>query len=154
VPHHITKCHQSAIFGDVKARAQRRLNLLCNISAIRASGRKVKISHNRDTTLYSSILSTVPIMENASTATIAGRAWACAIRFNALVSQASRTTSAFEDQLARFNIWAANIGVFAEAHASLDYRVRNSPKVKAMVIQLLQALTRKLQFGEYLFDVP
>jgi hypothetical protein len=93
-------------------------------------------------------------MENASTATITSHAWACAIRFNALVSQASQTTSAFEDQLARFNIWAANIGVFAEAHASLDYRVRNSPKVKAMIMQLLQALKRKLQFGEYLFDVP
>jgi hypothetical protein len=93
-------------------------------------------------------------MENASTATIAGRAWACAIRFNVLVGQASQTTSAFEDQLARFNIWAANIGVFAEAHASLDYRIRNSPKVKVMVMQLLQALKRKLQFGVYLIDVP
>jgi hypothetical protein len=89
-------------------------------------------------------------MENASTTTIAGRAWACAIRFNAVVSQASQTTPAFEDQLARFNIWAANLGVFAEAHASLDYRVRNSTKVKAMMMQLLQALQRKLQFGEHL----
>lgn len=86
-------------------------------------------------------------MENARTATIAGRAWACAIRFNALVSQASQITSAFEDQLARFNIWAANMGAFAEAHASLDYRVRNSAKVKAMMIQLLEALKRKLQIG-------
>jgi len=93
-------------------------------------------------------------MENSSNATIAGRAWACAIRFNAVVSQAAQNTSAFEDQLARFNIWAANIGVFAEAHASLDYRVRNSRKVKAMMLQLLKALQRKLQFGGYLFEVP
>jgi hypothetical protein len=86
-------------------------------------------------------------MESVSNATIAGRAWACAIRFNALASQAGQTMPAFEDQLARFNIWGANIGVFADAHASLDYRVRNSPKVKAMMMQLLQALKRKLQFG-------
>jgi hypothetical protein len=91
-------------------------------------------------------------MESASTATIASHAWACTIRFNALVSQASQTSPAFEDQLARFNIWAGSIGVFAEAHASLDYRVRNSPKVNAMMMRLLQALKRKLQYGEYLFE--
>jgi hypothetical protein len=84
-------------------------------------------------------------MENASAATISGRAWACAIRFNAVVSHTSDTASTFEDQLARFNIWAANLGVFAEAHASLDYRLRNSPKVKALMMQQLQALQRKLQ---------
>ena len=92
-------------------------------------------------------------MDSTSSPTIAGRAWACAIRFNELASQASQTTPVFEDQLARFNIWAANIGVFADAHASLDYRARNSPKVKAMMMQLLQALKRKLQFGKYLFDI-
>lgn len=88
-------------------------------------------------------------MENVRTATIAGRARACAIRLNEVVSQSHQAMPAFEDQLARFNIWAANIGVFAEGHASLDYRVRNSNKVKAMVMQLLQTLQRKLQFGEY-----
>jgi hypothetical protein len=93
-------------------------------------------------------------MENTSTATIAGRAQACTIRFNEVVIQANQTTSEFEDQLARFNIWAANIGVFAEAHASLDYRVRNNPKVKDMMMQMLQGLQKKLQFGEYLFDIP
>lgn len=88
-------------------------------------------------------------METTSTTTIANHAWSCALRFNALVSQAGGVGLVFEDQLARFNIWSANIGVFAEAHASLDYRVRSSIKVKTMMIRLLQSLQRKLQFGEH-----
>jgi hypothetical protein len=105
---------------------------------------------NQSTTPASAAWSTDPAMENASAATISGRAWACAIRFNAVASRTSQTASKFEDQLARFNIWAANLGVFAEAHASLDYRLRDSPKVKALMMQQLQALQRKLQSGTYL----
>lgn len=94
-------------------------------------------------------------MESITNATIADRAWACAIRFNALVSSANNKSSPeFEDQLARFNIWAANIGAFAEAHASLDYRLRSSPKVKTMMTQLLEALRRKLQRGKFPIDFP
>ncbi|KAF7179371.1 hypothetical protein CNMCM7691_008304 [Aspergillus felis] len=107
----------------------------------------MNFSRNHNITPSSAIWSTDPAMENASTATISGRAWACAIRFNAVASQTSHTAPRFEDQLARFNIWAANLGVFAEAHASLDYRLRNSPKVKAVMMQQLQALQRKLQFA-------
>ncbi len=36
-------------------------------------------------------------------------------------------------QLSRFNLWASNIGVFAARHASLDYRLRTAPSVKAAV---------------------
>lgn len=108
----------------------------------------------RKTTVYlapKEALSTASAMDNnARAATISGRAWACAIRFQTLIIQARQTTPAVDDQLARFNIWAANIGVFAEAHASLDYRLRNSPKVRAMMLLLLQALKRKLQFGAHL----
>jgi len=83
--------------------------------------------------------------------TIAGHTQACAIRFNVLASSSSSSGSlsppAFEDQLARFSIWAANVGAFAEAHGSLDYRLRESPKIKNMMMQLLIGLKRKLQRG-------
>ncbi|KAB5511373.1 hypothetical protein GE09DRAFT_724969 [Coniochaeta sp. 2T2.1] len=36
-------------------------------------------------------------------------------------------------QLARFNLWASNIGVFAARHASLDYRLRTAPFVRVAV---------------------
>ncbi|TVY85465.1 Ankyrin repeat and KH domain-containing protein [Lachnellula suecica] len=84
-------------------------------------------------------------MEGSNAATIASRAWACTIRFNQMTSQSRWGGLEFGDQLARFNIWAANIGVFAEAHASLDYRVRNSAKAKMMMLRLLKSLQRKLQ---------
>ena len=29
-----------------------------------------------------------------------------------------------QDQMARFDLWAGNIGVFADGHASLEYRVK------------------------------
>lgn len=83
--------------------------------------------------------------------TIADHAQACAERFNVLASSSSSPGSlsppAFEDQLARFRIWAANVGAFAEAHGSLDYRLRESPKIKKMMQQLLIGLERKLQRG-------
>lgn len=36
-------------------------------------------------------------------------------------------------QLARFNSWTSNIGVFAPQHASLDYRPRTNLSVSAAV---------------------
>lgn len=52
-----------------------------------------------------------------------------------------------EDQLARFRIWANNIGVFASGHASVDYRLRDSPEAKSLMIQLLEGLKRFLGRG-------
>jgi hypothetical protein len=46
-----------------------------------------------------------------------------------------------DNQSGRFRIWANNIGVFAGGHASLDYRLRDSPFVKnLMMVQLGQLL--------------
>jgi hypothetical protein len=55
-----------------------------------------------------------------------------------------------EEQQARFNIWAANIGVFAEERASLDYRLQEDEEVRAMVIQLLDLIHRNLGRGMFI----
>ena len=34
------------------------------------------------------------------------------------------------NEFARFNLWASNIGVFAEVQLSLDFRVREEPELK------------------------
>ena len=53
-----------------------------------------------------------------------------------------------EDQLARFKIWAGNIGVDAEGHASLDYRLRDSPRARTLMLDLLDRLQTHLQLGK------
>ncbi|KAH4042993.1 hypothetical protein HBI25_194940 [Parastagonospora nodorum] len=47
-----------------------------------------------------------------------------------------------EDQSARFQIWAGNLGAFQRlpASASLDYRLRGSPKIAMQILELLQDL--------------
>lgn len=44
------------------------------------------------------------------------------------------------DQLGRFQIWSANLGVFADVHASLDYRLREVSDVQNLIIQLLTSV--------------
>jgi hypothetical protein len=51
-------------------------------------------------------------------------------------------------QLARFNLWASNIGVFAALHASLDFRLRTDPVVRATIEGNLEILCRHLLCGE------
>lgn len=58
----------------------------------------------------------------------------------------AKTISA-EDQLARFKIWTGNIGVDAEGHASLDYRLRDSPQARMLMLELLESLQSHLQRG-------
>ncbi|CAN9407919.1 unnamed protein product [Alternaria alternata] len=49
-------------------------------------------------------------------------------------------TSWIEEQYVRFKIWAGNIGAFAEGHASLDYRLRDSLSTQKFMLQFLIAL--------------
>jgi hypothetical protein len=58
-----------------------------------------------------------------------------------------------EDQQARFRIWAGNIGVDAEGHASLDYRLRDSPQAHSLMLELLESLQSHLQRGGLLETV-
>ncbi|KAI9656216.1 MAG: hypothetical protein M1821_004879 [Bathelium mastoideum] len=45
-----------------------------------------------------------------------------------------------EDQLARFEMWAGNIGVFAEGHASLDYRLKDNDDATKFMVEFLGTL--------------
>jgi len=87
----------------------------------------------------------LPIMETATTgsiataaATIAGHGAECKTRFHACLESAAkihgREFSLVEDQLARFNIWAANLKVFARPRECLDHRLREAPEVQDLVI--------------------
>lgn len=55
-----------------------------------------------------------------------------------------------DDHLARFRMWAGNIGVFAEAHASLDHRLRYNEAAKLLMINFLRTLGDYLQRGKSL----
>jgi hypothetical protein len=55
-----------------------------------------------------------------------------------------------ENQAGRFRILAANLGIFAGGHASLDYRLRDSPSVKNLLVGQLLGLQRHLHNGMYI----
>ncbi|KAF2736406.1 hypothetical protein EJ04DRAFT_575373 [Polyplosphaeria fusca] len=78
---------------------------------------------------------------------IADTAEKCKAAFVSLVdctrlSRQAELAEAVEDEQAKFNIWAAHIGVFASYHSSLDYRLRESEVVKPLVIAQLAILNR------------
>lgn len=53
-----------------------------------------------------------------------------------------------EDQFARFKMWAGNIGAFADGHASLDYRLRDTEKTQQFMLDFLIALTDYIHRGK------
>lgn len=55
------------------------------------------------------------------------------------------------EQQARFNIWAANIGVFAEVRSSLEYCLKENSEVRAMILQLLDLIHQNLLRGMFGF---
>ena len=55
-----------------------------------------------------------------------------------------------DEQAARFRIWAGNLGVFAHAHGSLDYRLRDSPGAKRVALDQLEGLQSNLERGMYI----
>ncbi|KAF1845081.1 uncharacterized protein K460DRAFT_394818 [Cucurbitaria berberidis CBS 394.84] len=91
--------------------------------------------------------------------TIASVAESCNYEFTALLDsdplrqQADRAelAEAVEEERARFRLWAAHIGTFAKHHSSLDYRLRESEKVRSLVISQLEILrTAELRLAELL----
>jgi hypothetical protein len=54
-----------------------------------------------------------------------------------------------DDQLARFRMWAGNIGVFAEGHASLDYRLRDLEDVQKLMSGFLFTLKDLIERGTH-----
>lgn len=55
-----------------------------------------------------------------------------------------------DDQRARFKIWAGNIGVFADGHASLDYRLRDNENARNLMKSFLGSLIDFLRRGSHL----
>jgi hypothetical protein len=83
------------------------------------------------------------------TAAVASHAQACMKLFNLYLSgpcEVGRENEWAEDQIARFNIWASNIGAFALGHASADHRLRDSPEVHCLLLQLLEILHANLLY--------
>lgn len=52
---------------------------------------------------------------------------------------------AWEDELGRLRMWAANIGAHQTGQSSLDFRLRDASHVREQIIKLLQSLLRKIQ---------
>ncbi|KAK2882508.1 hypothetical protein FQN49_000274 [Arthroderma sp. PD_2] len=44
------------------------------------------------------------------------------------------------DQLGRFQIWASNIGVFADVRSSLDYRLREADDIRKLTVQIITSI--------------
>lgn len=51
-----------------------------------------------------------------------------------------------EDQLARFNLWADNLGVFAEGLLSVNHRLEKNAHVTGIINQLLVALSANINY--------
>jgi hypothetical protein len=88
--------------------------------------------------------------------TITEIAEACLVSFNKCLELFTilppQQQSAVEDQLGRFSIWTANIGVFETYRASLDYRLRGVADVQRLVRGLLRTLNEHIQDCERRFD--
>ncbi|KAH7025647.1 uncharacterized protein B0I36DRAFT_386073 [Microdochium trichocladiopsis] len=81
--------------------------------------------------------------------TIATAAGLCLVQFRSCLDQAAiihpRELSLFEDQLARFSLWTANIRVFGPSRQSLDHRLREASEVFDIVQALLETLHYRLE---------
>ncbi|KAK4442334.1 hypothetical protein QBC34DRAFT_455118 [Podospora aff. communis PSN243] len=51
----------------------------------------------------------------------------------------------FQDQFARFKIWAGNIGAHRTGRSSLDYRLRDASHLRGQTIRLLENLTKLIE---------
>lgn len=57
----------------------------------------------------------------------------------------------FLAQFDRFELWAANLGVFVMGHGSLDYRIRESESMKEAIFKMMGNLNRSLGGGQSFF---
>ena len=53
------------------------------------------------------------------------------------------------DAFGRFKIWAGNIGAFQqiEVKSSLDFRLRETPKISTQIVEILDELAESLEDG-------
>lgn len=96
-------------------------------------------------------------MESTATTTIRGLAANCEASLGRCVFLEERTNLHkqnkelldpwwSENQNARSKIWSSNLGVFAQGHASVDYRLRGFDEIRRLIIQLLEALDKNLSY--------
>ena len=67
------------------------------------------------------------------------------IKYPQEANAAGLVASAWEDELGRLRLWAANIGAHQTGQSSLDFRLRDASHVREQIIKLLQGLLRRLQ---------
>ena len=67
------------------------------------------------------------------------------IKYPQEANPAGLVASAWEDELGRLRLWAANIGAHQTGQSSLDFRLRDASHVREQIIKLLQGLLRRLQ---------
>jgi hypothetical protein len=86
---------------------------------------------------------------------VANEARKCVAAFVRLTSPSAETEHELQiakqdremlsEQVARFKVWAGNIGVFAHGQAAVDYRLRNDPDISEIFVKLLQRISEALQ---------
>ena len=63
------------------------------------------------------------------------------------ISELGLIPTAWEDELGRLRMWAANIGAHQTGQSSLDFRLRDSSHIREQVLKLLQDLLQRLQYA-------
>ncbi|KAM6484223.1 hypothetical protein HDV62DRAFT_315358 [Trichoderma sp. SZMC 28011] len=82
--------------------------------------------------------------------TIRERATTCVDLFSQAILLLAQTESSEDhnsllDEFSRFKLWTSNIGVFADLHSSLDYRLRDFNDIKDSFIRQLITVESRLQ---------
>ncbi len=74
---------------------------------------------------------------------------ACLKSFNEFIEEIKHpgdlAVGAWEDELGRLRMWAANIGAHQTGQSSLDFRLRDASHVREQIIKLLHRLLQRLQ---------
>ena len=98
-------------------------------------------SANPSGTLYSLAISIISLLQGMSDT----------VHLAAKDGNNQASLSEIEDQTARFIIWGKNLGAFHEAdqHVSLDFRLRNSSRLRQSLFRVLQHLEESLQKSKF-----
>jgi hypothetical protein len=64
------------------------------------------------------------------------------------ISRRDYNVNWIQEQYARFKIWAANIGAFAQGHASLDHRLRDNEQTQKFMLDFLVTLADFIKRGK------
>ena len=68
-------------------------------------------------------------------------------RDSAGLSDIDAVTAGLHNENQRFDLWCRNLGAYQSGHASLEYRLRDAPKVYDYALRLLTDLDCSLTLG-------